>query len=434
MAATLESNQSKADLGSQRSLNIIQGTAAISSAVYNANNQLTQWGSTQMTYDLNGNTLNDGTNAYVWDARNRLVSANSGGATYAYDPLGRRVSKTLLSTATNFLYDGPNPVQELNGTTPTANLLTGGVDERFQRTDATGAYSYLTDALGSTMALTDSTGAQQATYSYGPYGSMSISGSTTNSYGYTGRESDGLGIDYYRARYYNPAIGRFISEDPMGFAGSGPDLYQYAGDDPIDFNDPFGLDRGSGGGGGGGNGSGGGNGGLLHRVGCGVAGQMLQIPIALAQATGGTAGLGIGGSAAAGKWSQGFAINLGLQAVTDAQGNLGIAYTSGGAFPFGGIVVGVGAAGGAQFSLSNAHIISKLEGPVVDGSISYGEGYGGSVDLSDGLALNSQGQITGLNGVYTGTVTLPFAVGGKGFVGTLEETQVISITNCSDVW
>ena len=169
--------------------------AAVSNAVYNANNQLTQWGSTAVSYDLDGNTLNDGTNAYVWDARNRLVSANSGGATYAYDPLGRRMSKTLLSTATNFLYDGVNPVQELNGTTPTANLLTGGIDERFQRTDATGAYSYLTDALGSTMALTDSTGAQQATYSYGPYGAMSITGSTTNSYGYSGRESDGLTAD-----------------------------------------------------------------------------------------------------------------------------------------------------------------------------------------------------------------------------------------------
>jgi RHS repeat-associated protein len=46
-----------------------------------------------------------------------------------------------------------------------------------------------------------------------------------------------------RARYYNPTIGRFISEDPMGFAGSGPDLYAYAVDDPIDFNDPFGLDK-----------------------------------------------------------------------------------------------------------------------------------------------------------------------------------------------
>ena len=93
----------------------------------------------------------------------------------------------------------------------TANLLTGGVDEHFQRTDSTGTYSYLTDAMGSTMALTNSTGAEQATYSYGPYGALSITGTTTNSYDYTGRESDGLGLHYYRARYFNPQIGRFIS-------------------------------------------------------------------------------------------------------------------------------------------------------------------------------------------------------------------------------
>ena len=152
------------------------------------------------------------------------------------------MSKTLLSATTNFLYDGPNPVQEQNGSGVTANLLTGGIDERFQRTDSTGAYSYLTDALGSTEALTNSTGAQQVTYSYSPYGSMSISGSTTNSYDYTGRESDGLGLHYYRARYYNPNTGRFLSEDPIGFRGGGPNYYAYAYDDPIDYRDPYGKD------------------------------------------------------------------------------------------------------------------------------------------------------------------------------------------------
>jgi YD repeat-containing protein len=134
--------------------------AAVSSATYSANNQLTQWGSTAISYDLNGNTLSDGTNAYSWDARNRLVSANSNNAMFAYDPFGRRVSKTLLSTTTNFLYDCPNAVQEQNGSGVTANLLTGGVDERFQRTDSTGSYCYLTDVLGSTVAPTGSTGAE----------------------------------------------------------------------------------------------------------------------------------------------------------------------------------------------------------------------------------------------------------------------------------
>jgi RHS repeat-associated protein len=204
--------------------------SAVSSATYNANNQLTSWNGAAMTYDLNGKTLNDGTNTYTWDARNRLVSANSGGAGFSYDALGRRASKTLLSTTTSYLYDGANGVQEQSGGAVTANMLTGGVDEYFERTDAT----------GSTLALTDSTGANVEQYSYGPYGMLSASGSNANPYTYTGRESDGLGIDYYRARYYNPATGRFLSEDTSGFAG-GVNLYAYADDNPTSFIDPFGL-------------------------------------------------------------------------------------------------------------------------------------------------------------------------------------------------
>jgi RHS repeat-associated protein len=224
------------------SLASTQLPAPVSSAAYNANNQLTQWGSTTMTYDANGNTLNDGTNTYVWDARNRLVSADSNGAAFAYDPLGRRIGKTILSANTNFLYDGVNPVQELNGSTVTANLLTGGVDERFLRTTANETDNYLTDALGSPIALTSSTGNAAVQYSYGPFGATRIAGTTTNSFTFTGREIDGLGINYYRSRYYNPTIGRFISEDPIGFAG-GINLYGYTGNDPIDYFDPLGFDQ-----------------------------------------------------------------------------------------------------------------------------------------------------------------------------------------------
>lgn len=226
-------------VGVSGSLASTQLPTAVSSAVYNANNQLTQWGSTAMTYDLNGNTLNDGANSYVWDARNRLTSANSNGATFAYDPLGRRVSKTFMSATTNYLYDGASAIQE-SGTLPTANLLTGGVDERFTRTSSTETDDYLTDALGSTVALTGSTGASQVAYSYSPFGSQSATGgTTTNSYTFTGRETDGLGINYYRARYYNPTTGRFLSEDPIGFAG-GFNLYRYVFDDPIGLADPIG--------------------------------------------------------------------------------------------------------------------------------------------------------------------------------------------------
>ena len=215
---------------------------AISTTSYNADNQLTQWGTATPTYDANGNTLSDGTNSYVWNARNQLASMNSGGAGFQYDPFGRRVGKTIVGATTNYLYDGANPVQELAGTTPTANLLTGlGIDERFTRTDSSATANFLTDALGSTLSLTDGSGSTLASYTYEPFGNTTTSGSSASTYQYTGRENDGSGIDFYRARYYNPALGRFISEDPLGFAGSGPNFYAYAGNDPISFSDPLGL-------------------------------------------------------------------------------------------------------------------------------------------------------------------------------------------------
>src|SRR6266581_3109154 len=118
---------------------------ALSSATYNANNQLTQWGAATLTYDLNGNLTGDGVNNYSWDVRNQLasVAASGGGtiATFQYDAFGRRIKN---SVGNGVLYDGANDVQELSGSTPVANRLTGGVDEFFSRADSTGAFTPLT--------------------------------------------------------------------------------------------------------------------------------------------------------------------------------------------------------------------------------------------------------------------------------------------------
>jgi RHS repeat-associated protein len=210
--------------------------SVVSSATYNANNQLMAWGSTTLTYDVNGNLMNDGATTYTWDTRNRLSAF--GTTAFAYDSSGRR---TRNATGTAFLYDGVNAVQELSGSTVTANLLTGGVDEIFTRTDSAGARNFLTDALGSTLALTDSAGAVQTQYSYEPFGKTTSSGaSNTNTFQYTGRENDGTGMYYYRARYYDPTLQRFISEDPLEFRGGGTNYYAYAADNPSMYTDPLG--------------------------------------------------------------------------------------------------------------------------------------------------------------------------------------------------
>ncbi len=124
--------------------------ANASGNVFNADNEMTTFGLQTLAYDANGNLTGDGTNTYTWDARNHL-SAISGGvaASFVYDGLGRRMSKTIAGTTGQFLYDRLNPMQELDGASPpniTANVLTGlGIDEYFSRTDSSGAMSFLRD-------------------------------------------------------------------------------------------------------------------------------------------------------------------------------------------------------------------------------------------------------------------------------------------------
>jgi RHS repeat-associated protein len=226
--------------------------ATSATASYNANNQLASWNGTNLTYDPNGNLTSFGSQMNTWNDRNQLSATSAGSASFAYDGLGRRLSKTVGGTTTKFLYDGPNVAQEQNSSnTATANLLTGlGIDQTFSRSLVGGATSsLLTDALGSTIALADANGTVQTSYTYEPFGGVTASGATnSNSYQFTGRENDGAtGLYFYRARYYSPAFGRFISEDPLRFPGGpDPNLYAYVGNYPTTLVDPLGLDPGNG--------------------------------------------------------------------------------------------------------------------------------------------------------------------------------------------
>jgi YD repeat-containing protein len=150
----------------------------LSSASYDVANRLTQWSGTTLSYDANGNLINDGVNTYTWDARNHLASISGGTtASFQYDPFGRRVTRNILGSATNFLYDGGNSIQELSSGSPTADVTSGGVDEAFARSDSTGISNYLLDAQGSSVALTDSFGTVQTQYAYEPFGKTTATGS-----------------------------------------------------------------------------------------------------------------------------------------------------------------------------------------------------------------------------------------------------------------
>jgi RHS repeat-associated protein len=216
---------------------------AVTTTTYNDANQLTQRSSTNLTYDANGNLTSDGVNTYTWNARNELVSVSGTGlsASFTYDAFGRRSAKTINGATTQFVYDGLNAVQEKVGGSPSANTLTAGVDQSLTRTDSNGPLNFLTDGLGSTLSLTDANGTETTQYTYEPFGQTSTSGSaSSNSAQFTGRENDGTGLYYYRARYYSPALQRFISEDPLGFSGGDLNLYAYTGNDPVNMVDPSG--------------------------------------------------------------------------------------------------------------------------------------------------------------------------------------------------
>ncbi|MFZ6735849.1 RHS repeat-associated core domain-containing protein, partial [Undibacterium sp. Ji42W] len=220
----------------------------INTASYDANNRLATWGSQILNYDANGNLTSDGLKTYIWNARNQLIqikdSTGTEVASFSYDALGRRQTKTINGVSTGFMYDGVNIVQELNGASPINNYISAGVDQVFVQQSGAGAsatnLTYLTDALGSTIRLTNAAGDKVVDYSYDPYGNTKADTVINNSFQYTGRENDGTGLYYYRARYYSPATHRFISEDPIGLNG-GINTYGYVRGNPVTHIDPLGL-------------------------------------------------------------------------------------------------------------------------------------------------------------------------------------------------
>jgi RHS repeat-associated protein len=87
-----------------------------------------------------------------------------------------------------------------------------------------------------------SAGSVQTSYGYDPYGVSQVTGTASdNPFQFTGREYDNTSLLNYRYRYYNPAWGRFVSEDPLEFEGGDVNFYRYVANNPAQFNDPSGL-------------------------------------------------------------------------------------------------------------------------------------------------------------------------------------------------
>jgi len=221
---------------------------------YNTSNELSSTPSTSYTYDNNGNTLTkvvgSNTTSYTWDFENRLSSVTlpgSGGTvSFKYDPFGRRIYKSSSSGTSVYAYDGDNLIEETtsSGTVVARYEDTQNFDEPAAMLRSAATSYYHADGLGSVTSLSSAAGALTQTYAFDSFGKQTASsGSLTNPFQYTAREFDTeTNLYFYRARYYDPATGRFLSEDPTYLLG-GINVYNYVGNDPLDNVDLFGLQK-----------------------------------------------------------------------------------------------------------------------------------------------------------------------------------------------
>jgi RHS repeat-associated protein len=205
-------------------------------------------GSTSYGYDDNGNMTSRGSDTFEYDHENRLIESVIGSttSTSTYNGDGIRVSHTVGATTTNYLWDYNRSIPEMVNDGTNTYVYGAGTGPAMS-VDGSGAESYyMGDGLGSKTDILDQSRTDNDTYSYDAFGAPThVTGSSANPFQFTGQQTDSdSGLQYLRARYYDPATGRFPSRDPrLGTTRSPQSLnrYTYSWNNPTSLTDPSGL-------------------------------------------------------------------------------------------------------------------------------------------------------------------------------------------------
>lgn len=215
----------------------------------NLSNRIFNTGDNVYEYNDEGQIVSKLTSAgkytYGWDSRGRLINVNTPSqqrVRYDYDVMGRKVKVTTNNSSKSTIYDSINAIKDIYSNGNWHEYLNGpGVDNKLlQTTNSTNTLYYLNDHVNSVDSVADASGNILSNAYYEPFGRRVYGG--VGSFGFTGREHDDASqlIDY-RARWLDPELGRFMSEDPLALFSDQDNLYSYVHNNPVVNTDPFGL-------------------------------------------------------------------------------------------------------------------------------------------------------------------------------------------------
>ncbi|MFZ2631084.1 MAG: RHS repeat-associated core domain-containing protein [Desulfosalsimonadaceae bacterium] len=244
---TLDANGNRTNISQTVPLSLSVAAANTAYAMNPQKNRLLQAGTTAFSYDNEGQLATKTGTTYTFDDAHRLTSTTAGAVTntYRYDGAGNRLEATRRGVITRYIYDAAgNLLAEANGSNEIQKYYIYGNGLLAMVTSTGEIYCYHFDGTGNTVALTNASKAVVNKYAYTPFGTVGNKvEAVAQPFQYVGSYgvmAESNGLYFMRARYYDPKVGRFISEDPKGFDGGDVNLYAYAGNNPVMFVDPSG--------------------------------------------------------------------------------------------------------------------------------------------------------------------------------------------------